>query len=210
MATVEFYAGQGTPYQIVGGSGLGYYGGAGFASSVVTGEYADTVFITNSAGSDEGPQANNFKYIVSENPGVGSGIINGTPQLALTYLPNSQATLNCRFTHTSAILTQNAEVRIYDRTSINNGPSGVTCQAAEIIHVVPSQTSGGSGDLDWISPAGSSVILDLVDSPGTSGEAINGTSTQDTQHDHYIVLSISPDSVGSKTLVGLYYSTEYL
>ncbi len=210
MATVEFYAGQGTPYQIVGGSGLGYYGATGFASSVITGEYADTVFITNSAGSDEGPQANNFKWIPSDNVGVGSGTINGTPDLQLSYLPNSQATLNCRFTHASSIFTQNAEVRIYDRTSINSGPSGVTCMAAEIIHVVPSQGAGGSGDLDWISPAGSSVVLELVDSPGISGEAPNGTSTQDTTHDWYMVLSISPDSVGSKTLVGLYFSTEYL
>lgn len=211
MATIQYFAGQGTPTEIAAGSGLGFYGSGGFGTSVTVSEYADNVYITNSAGSTEGPQANNFKWITSDEGGVGSGTINGSPNLPLRHLPNGQATLNIRFSHGSAVATQNAEVRCYDRTNINNAPSGVTMQAAEIIHVDPSQgATSGSGDLDWTAIAGSGSVLDMVSSPGTSGERINGDDTTDTQHDWFVVLSPKPNSVGSKNLVGLFVSLEYL
>ena len=108
--------------------------------------------------------------------------------------------------------TQNAKIRIFDRVNINNDPSGVTQKVAELIHPATSQAVTGSGDTSWSEPVGSSVILDLADSPGESGEfAGNGTVStyDDDRHDWYLALSASPDSIGSK-LYALYVELEYL
>jgi hypothetical protein len=64
------------------------------------------------------------------------------------------------------------------------------------------ESYGGEGEFstDWL-------IL------GPSGQyAGNGSNSAwtDTQHDWYLVLSASPDSIGSKTLYGLWVSLEYL
>lgn len=209
MATLQFFAGQGSPTELVGGSGLGFYGSS-FGSSVSVGSYGDTIYITNNVGADQGPQADNFKYIASDNPGTGSGILNGSTQLNLTSVPNDVATLNIRFSHGSTVQTQNGEVRFYNRTDPDVAPTAVTVKAAEIIHPDPTQVDNGSGDADWITPGGSTTVVDLIDSPGTSGERPDGASTTDTQHDWYIVMSSSPDSIGSKTEFGLYCSLEYL
>lgn len=102
-------------------------------------------------------------------------------------------------------------MRIYDRTAINNDPSGVTCYCAEVIHPSFTQTGSlGSGDASWIHVHGSAVVMDLVASPGVSGIRPNGASTSSTVHDWYVALSPSPDSVGSKTQFGLYVELEYL
>jgi hypothetical protein len=101
-------------------------------------------------------------------------------------------------------------VRIYDRSNINNDPSGVTCKVAEIIHPGDTQIPEGSGDTSWITAHGSAVVVDLVASPGISGLSPNGPETTQTDHDWYLAISASPDSIGSKTQFGLYCSLEYL
>lgn len=209
MATLQFFAGQGSENEITGGSGLGFYGATGFGSSVAVGNYADTCFITNSTGTAQGTQANNFKYIASDNPGVGSGIINGSPQLALTYLPNEQATLHIRFTHATGVQTQNAEIRIYDRVNVDSAPTGVTCKAAEIVHPDGVQNNTGSGDVDWSTISGY-ISLPMIDSPGMSGLRPDGALTVSDDHSWYAALSFSPDSIGSKSQFALLFSTEYL
>jgi hypothetical protein len=40
--------------------------------------------------------------------------------------------------------------------------------------------------------------------------AQSGASCRSTRHDWYIALSASPDSIGSKTDFGLYFTLEYL
>ncbi len=204
MATIEFYSG---PSHInnLASSGLGFYGASQF-SSVLVSEYQQTTFITNGAGVTSGPQCNNVKYL-----NTGSGIVNSsTSGISLTAIPNKDATLNIRFSHSSAVKTQNAELRIYDRSNINNGPSGVTCKVAEIIHPDTAQVNNGSGDTSWLTPQGSSIVVSLVGSPGRSGLSPNGIQTQDVYHDFFCVVSASPDSIGSKSLFGAYVSLEYL
>jgi hypothetical protein len=185
---------------------LGFYGG-GFGFSVEVASFQDTTFITNGAGTSQGPQVDNIKWKDSA-----SGIVNGASSgVALTAIPNYLATLNIRFTHASAVKTQNTKLRIYDRSNINNDASGVTTKVAEIIHANISQAlNNGSGDTTWNTPAGSAVIMDLVAAPGMSGQSVNGPSTTMDRHDWYVAISASPDSIGSKTLYGLYVELEYL
>lgn len=204
MATISFHADD-FHVQNLSGSGLGFYG-SGFGDSVEVGEYQDSTFITDGNGTSQGPQVNNIKYL-----NTASGEINGASSgVPLTAIPNYLATLNIRFSHGSAVKTQNAKLRIYDRSDIDNGASGVTTKVAEIIHPDTVQNDNGSGDVEWITPVGSALIMDLVASPGTSGERPNGSETSDSVHDWFCAISASPDSIGSKSLYGLYFSCEYL
>ena len=60
---------------------------------------------------------------------------------------------------------------------------------------------------------GSGVYVPLAQSPGALGVyAGDGASNtgQYTQHDWYVAITASPDSIGSKTQYGLYVELEYL
>lgn len=168
-------------------------------------EYQDTSFVTNSNGTVNGFQINNVKYL-----NAASGILNSASSgVSLLSIPNYLSTFAAEFSHSVAVRLQNTKVYLYDRTSINNAPSGVLSKVAEIIHPDISQLgSTGSGSPVWQTPAGSSYMT-LSPSPGRSGLYLNGPSTTDTIHTHYFALSGSPNSVGSK-LYAFYIETEYL
>lgn len=204
MATIGFYAGEDFVVYDAGGSGLGLHGGA-FGTSITVNEYNTRTFITNSAGTVEGPEVDNIKWTHAN-----SGIIgNAGSSVALTQIPNYKATLNIRFSHATPVKTINAEARVFDRSNIDAGPTGITFKIAELIHTGSTQVNNGSGDTSWITPSGSSVTVPFVDSPGTSGLSPSGSLTTDTQHDWYAAISCSPQTAGSK-LAALYFSTEYL
>lgn len=204
VAAINFYAGE--DYAIDStNSGLGFFA-AGFGVSIPVGEYNSRTFITTPNGTVEGPEVDNLKYVSSGSAIVGQS---GTPH-PLTEIPNDKATLNIRFTNTSAIKTRNAEVRIYDRDDIDNSPSGVTCHVFEIVHTGVGYTNDGSGDSVWSQLYGSGSTLELVDSPGSGGLSPSGIDTTDTRHDWFLGISASPQSIGSKTDFGLYFSVEYI
>lgn len=159
MATFTFHSAGND----IGSSGVGFFGNAGFGSSVSVGAYQDSTYITNSNGTIAGALLNNIKY---SHPS--SGIVNGigSPSgLNLQAITNSQASLNVRFSHTSAVATQNVKLRIYDRANINNAASGVTTKVAEIIHPTTTNALDGSGSSSWQTPAGSGTVMNLVSSP---------------------------------------------
>ena len=213
MAKIDFLINQtGFDYDLkLGGSGLAFFGDAGFGASVEVGKYQGTTFVSDGAGTTKGAQAQNIKYL---NPG--SGILGAASSgIGLKAIPNYQATLNVRFTHSNKVKTQNCELRIYDRTNINNPASGVTTKVAEIIHPRVTQFATGSGDDAWIAPKGSGVVASFASSPGVSGfyagDGVTVISTkQSTRHDWYAAISASPDSIGNKTQYGLFFSLEYL
>ena len=208
MPSFEFYAGENTSINNLSGSGLGFYGPAGFGDVVPVGDYASRCFITSSTGTTQGSEADNVKFF-----NIGSGVLGQTGSgIALLAVPNERATLRIRFTHTSAVQVQNVKLYCYDRTNKNNSQSGVTMRAAEIIHPDSVQTANGSGDSTWSTIAGSGSVLNLCPSPGPSGFfAGNGSNSAwaDSVHDWHTALSPSPDSIGSKTLFGLWVELEY-
>jgi len=209
MAALDFYIKTAGDWNIdLNGSGLGFFGATGFGASVPVGQWQGTTYVTDGNGVTQGPQADNVKWIHAN-----SGEVAGSVDLPLTWIPNYQSTLNIRFTHGSAVQTQNVILRIYDRNNINVGASGVVTKVAEIIHVNNSQIAGGSGDVSWRTPAGSGTTVSLAQSPGESGlfAGNGGTSVHpSTRHDWYTAISGSPNSIGSKTAYGLYCSLEYL
>jgi hypothetical protein len=236
MATLSFYAGS-TSIDNLAGSGLGFFGSS-FGSSVTVSAFQDTSFITNSDGTTQGASANNVKFLDSAS-GITASATAGT---GIKFIPNDKATLNIRFTHDSAIKTQNVRVCVFDRYDKDYPASGVTTRVAELIHTSALLSVEGSGDEYWwgstghdgtdvqgsfqgspnpdvrlpinsYTVGGSGIVVPLSDSPCASGSlAGNGTGSQQTatQHDWYIAMSASPDSIGSKTQYGLYVSLEYL
>lgn len=204
MATFSFYADSNN----LNGSGLGFFGSS-FGNSVEVAAYQDTTYITDGNGAIQGSATYNNKW--ANVSGVYNSSLGAAALKHLLEVPNYLTTLNIRFTHASAVKLQNTKLRIFDRSNVNNNPSGVTCKVAQIIHVATTADyANGSGDATWVTPVGSAVIMDLDNSPGVSG--LHGTSTTwtDTQHDYYVLLSASPDSIGAKSLFGLYVSCEYL
>lgn len=205
-ASINFKAGEGFDIQEIDtGSGLGFYDD-GFGISIPVASFNSRTFITNSNGTVEGPEVDNVKYVSSGSAILGQA---GTP-IALLAVPNYLATLIIELESDTAVKTRNAEVRIYDRSDIDVAPSGVTCYGAEIIHTGTTQVANGSGDATWTQLYGSGSTLEMVDSPGTSGLSPSGIDTTDTLHHWYLALSATPQSIGSKTQFGLYFSVEYL
>lgn len=208
MAEIVFLAGEGSNINNLAGSGLGFYGGS-FGASVQVGAWQQTTFITNAAGTAQGPAADNVKF-----HNAGSGIVgSATSGIALTAIPNISASLNVRMTHTSAVKTQNAQMLIFDRTLITLNASGVTTKVAELIHPTVAQLNDGSGDASWttfVGTAGAPSAKSLIASPGVSGLRPNGAGTTDSVHDWFLAMSASPDTIGSKTQFSMFFSVEFL
>jgi cytochrome c5 len=212
---IGFYAGSDFAINDLAGSGLGFYGSGGFGASVLVSEWQGRTFITNSAGTAQGPEVDNCKYL---NP---TGVILGQAGsgIKLNQIPNYLATLNVRFTNDVPVKTQNVVVRTYDRSNIANPASGVTVAAYEVVHTGTGQTADGSGgpgtptvsgQHGWVTMAATGMTtMALTASPGTSGLRPSGSNTTDTRHDWYLALSASPDSIGSKLFAG-YVSLEFL
>jgi len=209
-AAIDFYAGQGGGTWVdLSSSGLGFFG-ASFGNSVQVGQYQDSTYITTSNGSTEGPEATNSKYITS------SGVsINGDVTVVPSAVAINSGTMNIRFTFDSAVKTQNCELRIFDRTNINNGAEGVTTQVLQICNGGSGVSSSGTAvapasHSGWIAPSGSGVTVALLSSAGSGGLSPSGTDTEDTRHDWYVNISATPLSIGSKQNYGLYVQLEYL
>tara|TARA_R110000824_G_scaffold9415_5_gene42169 strand:- start:3442 stop:4098 length:657 start_codon:yes stop_codon:yes gene_type:complete len=218
MATISFYvdpapASTGATGTLIGGgSGLGFYGDAGFGASVAVGAYQGRTFVTNSTGTAQGTEADNIKYL-----NAGSGILGSTGSgIGVGAWPYTQASLMIKFENESTVRVQNPEIRIYNRSDIATGAVGVTTKMAEIVHPwstqQPSTDGSGVNDGIWYTPAGDSVTMSLSPSPGPTGLFVGGgvSSHSSTVHDWFIGISASPDSIGSKTEYGLYVSLEYL
>jgi hypothetical protein len=206
MPTIQFFA---NGNEIVSGSGLGFFGAGGFGASVSVGAYQGRSFVCAPDGTTAGPEGNNVQYL-----NAGSGILGqvGTG-IALTAIPNYQNTLEIRSTFDSPVKVQNALLYGYDRVSISNAPSGLVLKAFEGIHPTTAQANNGSGDTTWTTLSGTGAPLSLCPSPGVSGlYAGNGNDGgwSDTVHSHFVGLSASPSSIGSKTQCGLLFSLEYL
>ena len=244
MATIQFYANvkpetgnTATTSNLIdhaAGSGIGFYGN-GFNTSVAVGGNQTQTYVTNANGTSQGVRLNNTALSTQGTSSVnGTCSINGGTAIDLQAMPNMYCPLNIRFTHSSAVKTQNGKLFIFDRVNKNNAASGVTTYVYEARH--PSNVEGTTLALThrpataghfWnkftTSSAGTSI--DLTASPGSGGLNTDSADSNDTvklwttslggahpalQHDWYIALSSSPDSIGSKTSYGLFYQLEYL
>ena len=211
MPAVNFFGNLTNAINNLSGSGIGFYGST-FGNSVNVGAFQTTTWITDANGALQGPQCNNLKYTH-----LASGEINGASSIPITGIPNQNATLRISVTNGTPIQVQNASVKLYDRASIASRPSGVTTAVAELVHPSVLQTVKGSGNTTWTifsGVTGTVQSLTVSNSPGFSGN-YGGQYGGDLgaaalQHDWFLGLSASPDSIGSKTQYALLFSYEYL
>lgn len=235
MASISFYANilNGSPTVInhAAGSGLGFYG-LTFGASVPVGSQQNTTYITNSNGTSQGSQLNNTAMsTVGDESTAGTVSINGSTAIDNNKLPNYLCPLNVRFEHNQAVRVQNCKLRIFDRANISNAASGVTTYVYEARHPSSNQTVGnlnlkGRAANNWVefNPETSPTDMLFSNSPGVSGTntnssdtdpslgyvTTNGVSHSSTRHDWYVAISSEPETIGSKTDYGLYFSVEYL
>ena len=217
------------------GSGVGFFGG-GFGISVPVAQYQDSSYVTNSNGTSSGVKLNNTQYVSISGISHNGGVTAGTSGIPNYYAPlnvrfeHSEAVRvqNCKLRifdrndiakHASGVTTQVFEIRHPHPTEVHNTGSG-------------SLVYRGTDNYGWAEYQSPEVMADLAftASPGTSGlntsaaEVLpsgagdgymnwltnEGSAHQSLQHDWYIALSASPDSIGSKTDYGLYFTLEYL
>ena len=195
--TVRWYGGAGSPEIAPAASGgfntVGFFG-ASFGFSIRVGEYNTTTFRTNANGTSNGSQLPNVKYANVSGAYVGASLV----AEELLEIENALSTLDIRLNTDSAIKTQNSKFRAFDRVNINNNPSGVTIYAAEVRKDQASVR--GSGNQNWQSIYGSGSVLSLYDQ----------TTANATQHDFFVILTATPNSIGEKTDIGFYFETEFL
>lgn len=221
------------------GSGLGFYG-AGFGVSVPLNAQQSTTWTTNSTGTATGVQLNNTAMdSVGSSTVAGKVSINSSTAINNNNLPNYLCPLNIRFTNDEAVRVQNCKLRIFDRNSIDNPASGVTTYVYESRHPATLQSitnlnHKARNSNSWVefNPTATMAIDNGVEvsdmfftaSPGVSGLNTNTSDTDtnlgyltregaahtSTQHDWYLALSSEPETIGSKTNYGLYFSVEYL
>lgn len=228
--------GSGIPHTL--GSGLGFYGSS-FGVSVPIGSQQVTTYVTNSDGTVQGARLNNTAMVTSGTLSTkGTVSINGAEPINLDNLPNYLCPLNIRFTHTTPVRVQNCKLRIFDRNNIDRPASGVTTWVYEARHpseleTVTSLNFRGNADetpsngfrwKEFDPTPGQYDELGLTSSPGVSGlntdtndtnaalgyTSRSGISLVSTRHDWYVALSSEPESIGSKTAYGLYFTVEYL
>lgn len=196
--TIEWYGGDGANEILPANSGvndtLGFFG-SNFGFSIRVGEYNNTTYVTTDDGTANHGQCPNLRYYNTSGAYVASELT-GTELLEID---NSEATLKIVLTTDSSIRTQNASFRAFDRSDIDNDPSGVTVYACEIRK--DDVSTRGSGDTYWTEIYGSGSTLALED---RTSEAPSGVQN------FYIGLTVSPDSIGEKTNLGFYFETEFL
>jgi len=180
-----------TELYTLSGSGLAFYGSTA-GSSVQIGSYQDNTYVANADGSTYTEAAGNIKYIPDTYPSgfceVDSfGGSNYT--CGLSGVKTCQSTIGIEFSHSTAVKTQNVQLRIYDRTNINYPASGVNTKVAEIINHggsaynsqgVLSQSSDavGSGDAFWWGEPWPSEFVSKNYFTNSSGEVFyNGLSS---------------------------------
>lgn len=204
MATISFKAGENFLINDLAGSGLGFFGAGGAGFSVPVGEFNKVTFITSSDGSSYAQQTDNSEWASA------SGVkLNGGGEIDLQAVPNYLSTFVTIFEHSSAVKIQNAKVYAGTRANPETAVTTADIYAYECLHTDESQILNGSGLEEWTMMSGNLSYLNLADSPGASGESPQGPDTEDTEHWWFILLSLSPNQVGS-TECAAKISLEYL
>lgn len=171
---------------------LGLFG-ANFGYSIRVGEYNNTSFVTTDNGSANHGQVPNLRYANISGAYVASELT----ATELKEINNDEATLAITLVNDTPVQTRNTSFRCFDRSNINNNPSGVTIYGAEILK--HSLSVRGSGDTNWTDIRGSGTPLSLEDH-------LYGSGT----HRWYIGITGTPASIGQKTQIGFYFETEFL
>lgn len=221
------------------GSGLGFYG-AGYGISVPVGRFQDTTWVTNANGTAADQyRLNNTKFVSSGTTSANASAAIANWRMPNYYAPlnirftHDEAvkvqTCKLRIFDRNDIQKQASGVStmVYEVRHPNPTEGTLGAPVSGLSH-----RGNGANNHDWkeFDPVFVMSDLTLTDSPGISGLNTNsadagrpnqengyqsyltteGNEHRSTRHDWYLALSASPDSIGSKTNYGLYFTCEYL
>ena len=140
--TIDWFGGDAANEIVPAESGVndtaGFFG-ANFGFSIRVGEFNNTSFVTNDNGTTNFGQIPNLQFANTSGAFVASEIT----ATELLEVDNTETTLRVRLQTDSDVATQNSAFRAFDRVNINNNPSGVTVQSAEMLKPNPSIRGSG-------------------------------------------------------------------
>ena len=173
---------QGTTGTTIGATDTVQFANGTFNGKITVGSYNDSTHVKASGGTDSSASnsPHNSKYLTSSTVSVDGGA-----STALSGVSTANCPLNINFSDASSVATSSAIFYAYDGTTTTSGPTGVTFYAAE------------QGASSWTNAAGSGSAVSLAD------------QTAATSHDFYILVSASPDSVGTKSAFSLRVELTY-
>lgn len=153
------------------------FAGASFDSAITVGAYNDSTHVESSVGANDSSAntPNNVKF-VSQTGGTGgdSQADWGDGTEDIDQILTTECTLKINFSHGVSVITTGAKFYAYDGTTPATAPVDVTVKGAE------------QGDANFTDCGGSGSAITITD------------DTTGTSHDYYVLLSVSPDSVGEK------------
>tara|TARA_Y100000310_G_C20689881_1_gene821534 strand:+ start:1203 stop:1769 length:567 start_codon:yes stop_codon:yes gene_type:complete len=168
---------QGTSPTTIDATDIVQFAAATFDSKVTVGAYQDSTHVESNVGADDssGNTPRNNKFISQAGGGGGDSQADwGDGTEDLDAILTSECALKITFSHGTSVITESAIFYAYDGATTTAVPTGVTFVAAE------------QGDTNFTAAEGSAAAVTLDD------------NTTATDHDFYIVPSVSPDSVGLK------------
>ena len=230
---------EGTLIEHTGGSGLGFFGG-GFGISVPVGQRQDTTFVTNGDGTAQGARVQNTKYMTDATTSFNGGTAQNNETLPNRYAPlnvrfthtEAVRVQNCKLrifnrsnidTGAVGVDTYVYEVRHPFPTEVDNTVYSTSSRGVADHNYVTFEAGVAPTDMNFVSSPGASglntvnndaVVTTYPDGTGVGGQRVwlsnSGSLLRDVRHDWYVALSAEPDSIGSKTEYGLYFTLEYL
>lgn len=201
--TISWSNGDGSPTIVPSGvnnNTVGFFG-TSFGNSVRVGEYQDATHVTNPSGTVNSGALSNNKFIDANTVKIGTN-----PNSALSGITIEDTTIRIHFNNSvDPVQTQNAYFRAYDRSDINNAPSGVDVYAYEA-------SSSSSGVVDVTDASGLNLFGDTAwtQISGATALPLLDHTFSDQDHYYFIGVSASPTSIGTKTQFGFYTELEYL
>lgn len=148
------------------------FAGSAFDAAIEVGSYNDSTHVESSGGANDssGNSPHNTKFLTSSTVSL-----NGAGSANLNTISTANSPIKVNFSHGSAVACTEVKAYFYDGTTPATAPTGVTAKLAE------------QGDSSWADAEGSGAALSLADSASA------------TSHNWYLLPSMSPDSVGTKT-----------
>ena len=177
MATFIFTL-QGTTPTVIDATDKLQFAGATFDSAITVAEYNATTHVESSVGADDssGNTPKNNKFISQAGGGAGDSQADwGDGTEDIDAILQAECALKINFAHGSDVALTNVLLYGYDGTTDTTVPTGLDLRLAEL------------ADTNFTEAEGSAAALTITDSGSASS------------HDFYVIISVSPTSVGDKT-----------
>tara|TARA_R100000005_G_C4992791_1_gene199958 strand:- start:1814 stop:2557 length:744 start_codon:yes stop_codon:yes gene_type:complete len=221
------------------GSGLGFFGN-GFGLSVPVGQYQESTFVSNSNGTASGVKASNTKFASVSGTIHNGNAEDDNEHLPNYYAPlnirfthdEAVRVQNCKLRIFDRNDIDNMASGVTTKVYEIRHPNGTAGESAEGGSETGPLAHRGRATHDWyeFDPEEDMTDMLFTSSPGVSGLNTSagdslpsigagsqynwvfkeGAAHEALRHDWYVALSASPDSIGSKTQYGLYFTLEYL